>query len=193
MTHDSLQNLNTLEQLDVHDELFHADTRLEIYNSTKQTEPQWRFVSDQVMGGQSHGQVNFYQPAESSESACHCLSGLVSLENRGGFLQMQLIDLDQLAINFADYDGVFIEVKGNQHTYNLHLKTSQLQFPWQSFRMNFQASPRWQRLFLPFQDFVAHRTSTSLNPNKIKRLGILAIGEVFTADICIRALGVYKA
>ena len=186
---DSLQDPNKLEQLDVHGQPFRAETLLEIYNPTKQTAPQWKFVSDQVMGGQSQGQVSLHNQ---SASPCHCLTGLVSLENNGGFLQMQLIDLDQLAVNFADYEGLFIEVKGNSHTYNLHIRTSQLWLPWQSFRQRFNATETWQRLFLPFKDFTAYKTFSDINPLKIKRLGILAIGEVFEADICVRRLGLYK-
>lgn len=144
MTRDSLQDSSQLEQLDVFGEVFKAETLLEIYNPTKQTDPQWEFVSDQVMGGQSQGQVSYH---DQSESPCHCLSGLVSLENNGGFLQMKLTDLDRLAVNFSDYDGLFIEVKGNSHRYNLHIRTSQLWLPWQSFRQSFNATETWQRLF----------------------------------------------
>ncbi len=189
MTIDSLHDSNKLEQLDVHGEIVRAETLIEIYNPAREKDPQWRFVSDQVMGGQSQGQVSFH---DQLASPCHCLSGLVSLENNGGFLQMQLIDLDRLAVNFADYDGLFIEVKGNEHRYNLHIRTSQLWLPWQSFRQSFNATETWQRLFLPFKDFTAYKTFTDLNPQKIKRLGILAIGESFEADICIRTLGLYK-
>ncbi|MEA1989334.1 MAG: CIA30 family protein [Pseudomonadota bacterium] len=166
-----------------------SKTLLEIYNPTMHAEPAWQFVSDQVMGGVSQGQVTF---ESNQESPCHCLSGLVSLENNGGFLQMQLTNLNQLGINFSDYQGVYLEVKGNNRAYNLHIRTSQLWLPWQSFRVTFDVAEQWQRLFIPFSQFSPYKTLVSLQPNKIKRLGILAIGEAFQANICIRTLGVYK-
>ncbi|HHT00369.1 MAG TPA: hypothetical protein ENK73_05870 [Thiomicrospira sp.] len=161
----------------------------ELYNPAMKNSPQWQFVSDQVMGGVSQGQVFFNTD---QESPCHCLTGLVSLENNGGFLQMQLVDLEQLNVNFGEYQGLFIEVKGNQHRYNLHIRTSQLWLPWQSFRQSFDVTDKWQRIFLPFDGFTAYKTFARLDAQRIKRLGILAIGEAFQANICIRSLGLYK-
>ena len=161
----------------------------ELYNPAMKNSPEWKFVSDQVMGGVSEGQVFFN---EKEESPCHCLTGLVSLENNGGFLQMQLVNLDQIDVNYADYKGVYIEVKGNNHEYNLHLRTSQLWLPWQSFRQKILAGQKWQRLFLPFDEFESYKTFSELNHKKIHRLGILAIGEAFESNICIRNLGLYR-
>lgn len=161
----------------------------EIYNPNMQKNQVWGFVSDQVMGGVSQGQV---YSATKDQSKCHCLGGQVSLENNGGFLQMQLVNLDNLAINFSDYLGVYLEVKGNNHNYNLHIRTSQLWLPWQSFRDEFYADEKWQRIFLPFEQFKSYKTFSKINPQKINRLGILAIGEAFQADICVRNLGVYR-
>jgi len=161
----------------------------EIYNPSFKHSPNWQFVSDQVMGGVSQGSVTF---KEDQTSPCHCLTGLVSVENNGGFLQMQLLNLEQLGVDFEAYEGVYLEVKGNHRPYNIHLRTSQLWLPWQSFRQTFMAKPKWQRLFLPFQKFKPYKTSATLDPKRIKRLGILAIGEAFEADICVRNLGLYK-
>jgi len=161
----------------------------ELYNPALKASPEWKFVSDQVMGGVSQGEV-FFNQAE--ESFCHCLIGLVSLENNGGFLQMQLINLDKIDVNYADYKGLYIEVKGNNHEYNLHLRTSQLWLPWQSFRQSFLANTKWQRLFLAFDEFESYKTLSKFNPKKIHRLGILAIGEAFESHVCIRNLGLYR-
>ncbi|HHS99339.1 MAG TPA: hypothetical protein ENK73_00635 [Thiomicrospira sp.] len=161
----------------------------ELYNPAMKTSPEWFFVSDQVMGGVSNGQVSF---KKNETSPCHCLTGKVSLENNGGFLQMQLVHLDDLNIHFNDFKGIYIEVKGNNHQYNLHLRTSQLLLPWQSFRQQFFASEKWQRLFFSFEEFTSYKTFSKLNPAKISRLGILAIGEAFESNICIRNLGLYR-
>lgn len=161
----------------------------ELYNPAMKKSPDWKFISDQVMGGVSEGQVFFN---DKEVSPCHCLTGLVSLKNNGGFLQMQLVGLDQRDINYADYKGVYMEVKGNNHEYNLHLRTSQLWLPWQSFRQHFLAVQQWQRLFFSFEEFESYKTFSKLNPKKIRQLGILAIGEEFESNICIRNLGLYR-
>jgi len=161
----------------------------EIYNPAMSKTPQWRFVSDQVMGGASQGKVTLI---ENQDSPCHCLTGLISLENNGGFLQMQLLKLDDLPVNFDDYLGLYLEVKGNEHDYNLHIRTSQLWLPWQSFRQTFHASQQWKRVFMPFTSFESYKTFSNLNAAKIQRLGILAIGEAFEANVCVRNLGLYR-
>ena len=43
----------------------------------------------------------------------------------------------------------------------------------------------------PFAGFVAHRTETPLNLRLLRRLGIVAIGRVFTADVAVGGLGFY--
>jgi hypothetical protein len=47
----------------------------------------WRFVTDQVMGGVSSGRIAF---AEIQGRHCLCLHGDVSLDNKGGFIQLAL-------------------------------------------------------------------------------------------------------
>ena len=151
----------------------------------------WKMISDQVMGGASQGQlVRLHEDTFSYD----CLQGNVSLANNGGFIQMQmnLKEVSHLSKPFAEYDGIFIELMGKPHVYNLHFKSSQLWLPWQSFRKPINVTDQWQRFFVPFSDFESHRTFSSFKPAKATRFAIVAIGEAFDAKVCVRRFGVYR-
>ncbi|MGB5260782.1 MAG: CIA30 family protein [Gammaproteobacteria bacterium] len=150
---------------------------------------QWRFVSDGVMGGVSAGRL---EPAVAENRPCLQLQGKVRLDNNGGFIQAALDVSDEVLDVVADYTGVMLEVSGNGEAYNLHLRTRDLWLPWQSYRTTFTASPQWQTLYLPFAEFEPYRTGKALDITRLKRIGILAIGRAFDADLCIGRIGLYR-
>jgi hypothetical protein len=150
----------------------------------------WRLVTDTVMGGVSNGQLTV---EEINGRPCLRLRGEVRTENNGGFIQAAL-DLETVRVRDASaFDGVVIDVYGNGETYNLHLRQDGLWLPWQAFRVSFTAPPEWQTLYLPFAQFQPHKTSASLRLDRLKRIGVVAIGRVFTADLCIGRIGYYRA
>lgn len=51
--------------------------------------------------------------------------------------------------------------------------------------------PEWQSLRLAFADFVPHRTGVSLNLEHLRRLGIVAIGRAFTANLALGGVRFY--
>ena len=73
----------------------------------------------------------------------------------------------------------------------MHLRTSELTRPWQSYRASFVASPAWRAIRFPFADFVPHRTETPLNIHLLRRIGIVAIGRAFSADVAIGGVRFY--
>lgn len=149
----------------------------------------WRLVTDGVMGGVSSGQISRHQV---DGRPCVKLSGNVTTENKGGFIQIAL-DIDETITQVAsDYDGISLYVSGNSETYNLHLRTSDLWLPWQSYRASFGTSPAWQKINLPFNGFEAYKTGKPLRVNALSRIGVVAIGRDFTADICVSDLGFYR-
>ena len=100
----------------------------------------WRFITDGVMGGQSSGELTL----DTIEGkACLRLRGDVSLENRGGFVQAALDIKGTPAADASAYQGLLLEVYGNDESYNLHLRTDDVWLPWQSYRASFQARPGW--------------------------------------------------
>lgn len=149
----------------------------------------WRMVADSVMGGVSSGSL---KTNIIDGKPCLQLRGFVSLENNGGFVQAALDTDRTTAANASAYRGVLLEVHGNDEAYNLHLRTADLQLPWQSYRSTFHAPSEWRTLKLPFDSFTAYRTDQSLDLSRLRRIGIVAIGRAFTADLCIARLAYYS-
>lgn len=150
----------------------------------------WQCISDGVMGGQSAGNIS--REARGGRPAL-CLRGKVSLENNGGFVQMAL-DLDKQGglLDAAACEGIEIDVCGNGEQYSVHLRTDAVTRPWQSWRHSLVAAPGWQTVHLPFAAFEAHRTDAPLDTRRLRRLGIVAIGRAFDADVAVARLGFYS-
>jgi len=148
--------------------------------------PQWEYVADGVMGGVSAGQMT--QEMVHGRMAVR-LQGDVSLDNNGGFVQ---IATDLPDFDASGWDGITLDVCGNGEPYDIRLRTDQLTRPWQSFRAEFTATAAWQSLRFPFADFAAHKHDFAFDAAALRRVGILAIGRVFTADVAIAGLGLYR-
>ena len=148
----------------------------------------WRLISDQVMGGRSSGR---FAAEQSGQYFCLHLQGSVTTENNGGFLQIahDLSEPERLAASLST--GIRMLARGNNESYNLHLRTSNLSLPWQSFRSSFHAVDEWREIVLPFDQFSAYKTSSKLDIKKIRRIGILAIGRDFEADVKVTDFGFY--
>ena len=160
---------------------------VDVYRSAEDQPSPWMMISDQVMGGVSSAVL---QQDQRHNSICSCLTGRTSLDNNGGFVQMKL-DIEQGELR-ADYKGLFIELYGNAHDYNLHVKTTQLNRPWQSFRCTLAVEPQWTRFIVPYEQLEAHRTDAELQPAHISSVAIVAIGQEFDVDVCVRRFGFYR-
>lgn len=150
----------------------------------------WRLVSDNVMGGVSAGGLT---PTQHAGRDCLRLQGEVSTRNNGGFVQMVLELADGDAMDASAFDAVEIEVAGNGERYNLHLRTTDLWLPWQSYRAEFTATPEWQRLRIPFNSIHPYRTGKPFRADRLKRIGVVAIGRDFQADVCLASVSLRKA
>lgn len=146
----------------------------------------WRFVSDQVMGGVSTGRLERCEM--DGEAALH-LTGAVRLENNGGFVQMALdLAAPGGVLDASRYAGLRLRVRGNHTPYNLHLRSADMSAVWQSWRASFTAVAEWQDVRLPFAAFVPHRTDLPVNPARLTRLGLVAIGREMEADLALSRL-----
>jgi hypothetical protein len=76
--------------------------------------------------------------------------------------------------------------------YNLHLRTSGLWLPWQSYRTEFLATDHWQTVRAPFASLNPYRTHKKFDPRHLTRLGLVAIGREFDADLCISQVRFYR-
>ena len=143
----------------------------------------WQLFTDRVMGGVSNGTM--IREMVAGRPAIR-MRGDVSLENNGGFVQMSL-DLapDGEAIDVSVWSGIELDVFGNGEEYNVHLRTSDLTRPWQSYRQSFRADPQWQTIPFRFQEFVPYRTDVPLDTRRLKRIGVVAIGRAFSADLSV--------
>lgn len=151
----------------------------------------WRGVSDRVMGGISQ-QTLRYDTIEGR--ACLRLTGDVRLENNGGFVQMSLDLSDaQDVLDASAFTGLALTVYGNDESYSAHLRTTDAVRPWQSYRAHFPAAPCWQTLQLPFADFRPHRLDAPLDLRRLRRLGLVAIGRAFEADLAVADIRLYRA
>jgi hypothetical protein len=150
----------------------------------------WRLVSDRVMGGLSAGGM---RRTDRAGVATTCLQGIIRTENNGGFLQLALDLDDEIARQAKAYDGLAFDVVGNGESYNVHLRTADLWRPWQSYRASFTANPQWRRIEFPFAGFEPYRTDSALRVDRLQRIGIVAIGRAFEADICVAAPAFYRA
>ena len=157
------------------------------YHATSGNE--WYLVTDGVMGGVSKGRL---LPDVVEGRPCLRMQGDVSLDNNGGFVQMALNLSDDILVNVSDFAGVVLEVYGNAEQYNLHLRTQDTSLPWQSYRITFLAAPEWKTLYLPFAEFIPYRIDKALDIWRLKRIGVVAIGREFHANVCIGKIGLFR-
>ena len=143
----------------------------------------WELIADRVMGGLSSGTMR--REIIEGRDAIR-MRGDVSIANNGGFLQIAL-DLapSGATVDASRWAGIEIDVLGNGERYNMHLRTADAVRPWQSWRRSFIATPFWQTIRLPFAGFEAHRIDDPLDLRSLRRVGIVAIGRAFQADIAI--------
>lgn len=151
---------------------------------------EWRGVSDRVMGGVSQESVSRF--VEGERPSLH-LQGHVRLENNGGFIQAAL-DLSSggRTLDASAYRGIRLMVRGNGEKYSLHLRTPDNTRPWQSYRAEFTAGDEWQCIDLPFDGFAPYRLDTPLDVTRLSRLGLVAIGRAFSADVMVSSISFYR-
>mgnify|MGYP001793061101 CR=1 FL=1 len=159
-------------------------------STTLNLTPTWEYVADTVMGGVSTGGMT--QETYQARPAT-VLRGDVSLDNNGGFVQMAF-DLmpDGTVFDASSWDGLALDVCGNAEIYDLRLRTDQLTRPWQSFRTDFAAPPSWQTVRIPFAEVMPHKTDEVFDSARLRRIGLLAIGRVFQAEIAVAGIQLYR-
>ncbi len=147
----------------------------------------WDYFSDQVMGGVSEGRATFEQT--DSQAVLH-LTGRVSIANRGGFIQART-KLDEPLPAAAQ--GVVLNVRGNDQTYFVHLRTTRTLLPWQFYQASFEASETWQEVRISFSDFAPYGflLRKTFDVQAVRSLAVAAFGRDHSADLSVRAIGFY--
>lgn len=119
------------------------------------------------------------------------MRGRIRLVNNGGFLQVALDLSLSGSLDANPHEGVGLMVRGNAEPHNLHIKTEDTRLPWQSYRQSFETGSSWREIRLPFNGFEPYRVDVPLDPRRLRRLGIVAIGRAFAADICVAEVRIY--
>ena len=158
-----------------------------IENFEIEPETRWRFFTDGVMGGVSSGQVAFIR--EEGQTHAH-MTGRVSTENNGGFIQMRM-DLSDGAPDGTT--GVRLVVRGNDQRYFVHLRTSGTILPWQYYQAGFDATRDWAEIRLPFDSFERSGRMLRAAPlaESLKSVAVVAYGRDHDAEIDVREVGFY--
>ena len=157
-------------------------------NFESNPEQRWRYVSDQVMGGVSTGQVVYAQDGDVSYAH---MTGTVSTENNGGFIQLRSNIAKGTTAQVA---GVTLRVRGVPQRYFVHLRTRGTVLPWQYYQANFDIDEQWQTIRLPLSDFErsGNWLGSSINASSIRSIGVVAFGRDHIADIQISEVGFYN-
>ena len=156
---------------------------------TSKLDTSWRGVSDRVMGGVSQARVTHVIDDGHPSLA---LGGDVRLENNGGFIQASL-NLAPASETFysSGCRGLRLLAQGNDEAYSVHLRTPDAVHPWQSYRANFVADAEWRSIEVPFTEFTPYKLESPLDTRRLKRIGFVAIGRAFTADLNLARLEFY--
>ena len=150
----------------------------------------WQYISDRTMGGVSDGQVTLEKDGEIFFAR---LTGNVSTENNGGFIQLRS------KFSFANFEkdgkklkGVRLNVRGNGETYYIFIRTDEAQSYRDYYSASFEANSNWERINLPFNKF-KHRRSNNLNleGKNIRTFGIVAYGRDFVSDVSVSTIDFY--
>lgn len=147
----------------------------------------WDYFSDQVMGGVSEGRVTF-ETVEGQPALR--LTGHVSTESRGGFIQART-KLDTPLPDTAQ--GIVLTVRGNAQPYFLHIRTKWTVLPWQLYQAKFETSNAWQEIRVPFAAFAPYGKllGQSFKLEDVRSVAVVAFGRDHDADLSVRAIGVY--
>ncbi len=158
-----------------------------IENFELQPEKRWRFFTDGVMGGVSSGQVAFVRDGEQVYAR---MTGRVSTENNGGFIQIRMELPDGAPENFT---GVRLVVRGNDQRYFVHLRTRGTRLPWQYYQAGFETTGNWTEVRLPLDSFDRSGRLLRATPiaNSIRSVAVVAFGRDHAAEIDVREVGFY--
>jgi len=154
-----------------------AEGMFETFDTNPST--RWTYFTDTVMGGVSTGNATFERDAAGGFVR---LSGEVSTDNNGGFIQVRRTLSDRLADTTK---GVRLKVRGNGAAYFLHLRTKGTRLPWQYYQAQFATSQDWTDVQLPFSAFKPSDSFLRKTPraDTVSSVAIVAFGRDHTALI----------
>ena len=147
-------------------------------------ENEWTYIADNVMGGISDGGVEF-NLVDSNFYAL--LSGNVSKENNGGFIQIRR---ELKNIDLSKAKSIRVYARGNNEKYYIFLRTTGTILPWQYYSHEFTVNEEYNEFIMPIKDFKKSGTllAKQINPKKITSVAIVAYGRDHVAEIYVKEL-----
>ncbi len=144
----------------------------------------WEYIADDVMGGVSKGSVVYM---DSDKGKVALLSGKVSTENNGGFIQIRR-DLSNVKLDKAKF--IKIVAKGNNHKYFIHIRTTGTFLPWQYYSAVFFVNDEYRDFIIPISDFTKSGSfiAQKVNTKSIKSIGLVAFGRDHKAELYIKEI-----
>ncbi|NDJ54335.1 MAG: CIA30 family protein [Chloroflexi bacterium] len=128
----------------------------------------WRITNDGVMGGRSSSTFLL-------EGGHAIFTGMVSLENNGGFASVQS---EPEVMDLSAFDGIEVRLKGDGKIYGVFLRTEPTWSPLRyDLRVETQADT-WLKVSIPFDAFEARMFGTkvpapALNPQMLRSVGFI--------------------
>ena len=147
-------------------------------------ENEWTYIADNVMGGISDGRVEF-NLVDSNVYAL--LSGNVSTENNGGFIQIRR---ELKNIDLSKAKSIRVYARGNNEKYYIFLRTTGTILPWQYYSHEFTVNEEYNEFIMPIKNFKKSGTllAKQINPKKITSVAIVAYGRDHVAEIYVKEL-----
>ena len=151
-------------------------------------ESNWEFISDQVMGGISSGSFNILKETNIRFLR---MTGKVSLENNGGFIQVRKLVDFPIKKNIK---GIRLKAKGNKEDYFIHLRTKFTILPWQYYQLKFTVDEKWKSYNLNIDEFsrCGSLLPIIINPKHIKSIAVVAFGKKYDVNIDIAEISFFK-
>lgn len=151
---------------------------------TGNTADRWAFVTDGVMGGVSRGQAEL---VKTEHGPAVRLSGRVSTENNGGFIQVRRRFETGLLANARE---ITVTARGNGEEYWVFLRPQGLARRWYSYRHAFTVTDDWADYTLPLNGFEPSHAgmAPTFRPADVYSLGLVAYGKDFDALLEVRRI-----
>ena len=147
----------------------------------------WEFITDQVMGGVSTGNVSFMTEKGTSYAR---MTGNVSLENNGGFIQFRR----RVTSHFEkSKQGLELKLRGNDQQYFVHIRTTGTFLPWQHYHAPFSSNSDWTIVRIPFSMFERSSgfLSKKITAKNIRSIGIVAFGKKHEVQLDVKQISIF--
>ena len=147
----------------------------------------WEFITDQVMGGVSSGNLTFMNENGANFAR---MTGNVSLENNGGFIQFRR----KVTSHFdKSKQGLELKLRGNKQQYFVHIRTTGTFLPWQYYHAPFSSNSDWTVVRMPFSMFERSSgfLSKKITAKNIRSVGIVAFGKEHEVQLDVKQISIF--